>query len=56
MEKIKVEHHTSASMGIVWFLGWLFTIGFLHLGFPKAVFAFLLWAYYLGVHFSRLGY
>ncbi|HTV64642.1 MAG TPA: hypothetical protein VMD98_03510 [Bryocella sp.] len=54
MEKVKVEHHSF--MGGLWVLGWLFTIGFLHLGFPKAVFAILIWAYYLGVHFSHLGY
>lgn len=51
MEKIKVEYHTFPS---IWVLGWLFTIGFLRLAFPKAVFALLLWAYYLGVHFSHL--
>lgn len=50
MEKIKIEQQTFPG---VWFLGWLFTIGFLKLGFPKAVFAILLWAYYLGVHFSH---
>ena len=33
---------------------WLFTIGFLHLGFWKAVLAILLWPYYLGVHFGAL--
>jgi hypothetical protein len=51
MEKIKVEHHSF--MGGFWVLGWLFTLGFLHLGFPKAVFAILIWAYYLGEHFSH---
>jgi hypothetical protein len=54
MEKAKIEHHTF--MGSVWVLGWLFTIGFLHLGFTKAVFAILLWAYYLGVHFSHVAH
>ena len=51
MGKIKVEHHAFPG---VWLLGWLFTIGFLHLGFPKAVFALVLWSYYLGVHFSHV--
>ena len=54
MEKIKIEHHTF--MGTVWFLGWLFTIGYLHLSFPRAVFALLLWSYYLGVHFSHFAH
>jgi hypothetical protein len=54
MEKIKVEHHSFT--GGFWVLGWLFTIGFLHLGFPKAIFAILIWAYYLGEHFSRVAH
>ena len=53
MEKLKIEQHSFPS---VWLLGWLFTIGFLRLGFVKAVFALLLWAYYLGAHFRGLGH
>lgn len=45
--KIRVKQHTFT--GSLWFAAWLFTIGFLHLGFWKAVFAILLWPYYLGV-------
>jgi uncharacterized membrane protein len=52
MERIRIEHHTF--MGTLWIVAWLFTIGFLHLGFWKGVFAILLWLYYLGVHFSLL--
>ena len=52
MEKIKIEQHTFG--GTLWLTGWLFTIGFLHLDFQKGVFAILLWAYYLGVHFRTL--
>ena len=37
--------------GPLWFGGWLFTIGFLKLALTKAVFALLLWPYYLGVNF-----
>jgi uncharacterized membrane protein len=51
MEKIKIEQHTFLS---AWFAGWLFTIGFLHLGFWKGVLAIVLWAYYLGLHFRLL--
>lgn len=36
------------SVGSLWFIGWLFTIGFTHLSFWKAVFALLVWPYYLG--------
>ena len=35
MQKIRIEQHTF--MGTVWFAGWLFTIGFLHLAFWKGV-------------------
>lgn len=49
--KIRVEQHTFT--GGVWVAAWLFTIGFLHLTFWRGVLAFLLWPYYLGVHFSR---
>lgn len=52
MEKIRIEQHTF--MGSVWIGGWLFTIGFLHLGFWQGVFAVVVWPYYLGVHFSAL--
>jgi hypothetical protein len=38
----------------VWIGGWLFTIGFLHLIFLKAVAAILLWPYFLCVTFGGL--
>ncbi len=34
--------------GPVWLIGWLFTIGFVHLSFVKAVLAVLIWPYYFG--------
>ena len=52
MQKIKIEQHTFT--GSAWCAAWLFTIGFLHLGFWKGVLALLLWPYYLGSHFSAL--
>lgn len=39
-------------IGPVWCMGWLFTIGYTHLSFGKAVLALALWPYYLG---SALG-
>jgi len=36
------------SWGPIWFMGWLFTIGFAHLGFWKAVLALLVWPYFIG--------
>ena len=36
-------------IGPLWFGGWLFTIGYLHLQMPTLLFALALWPYYLGV-------
>lgn len=52
MDKIKIENHTLS--GGLWFIGWLFTIGFLHLSFGQGVLAVVIWPYYLGEHFSLL--
>jgi hypothetical protein len=38
--------------GIIWFIGWLFTIGFLNLGFWTGALAIVIWPYYLGVAFQ----
>lgn len=46
MKKVGFEQH--CSMGIFWFIGWLFTIGFLHLAFWKGVLALVIWPYYIG--------
>ena len=50
--RIKIEQHTLT--GGLWCAAWLFTIGFLHLTFWKAVLAILVWPYYIGVAFSAL--
>ncbi len=52
MSKIQIEQH--GGIGIVWCIGWLFTIGFLGLSFWQGVFAILIWPYFIGVHFSPL--
>ena len=36
-------------MGIIWFIGWLFTISFAKLAFWHAVLGIVVWPYYLGV-------
>jgi hypothetical protein len=36
----------------LWAIGWLFTVGYVHLSLAKGFLAILLWPYYLGV---RLG-
>jgi hypothetical protein len=46
-ERIRIEQHSVA--GLLWFAGWLFTIGFLHLSFWKGVLALVLWPYYVGI-------
>jgi hypothetical protein len=45
MQKIKVE---SGTAGIIWFVGWLFTIGYANLTFWQGVLGLLVWPYYLG--------
>lgn len=47
---VKVETH--GSLGVLWCIGWLFTVGFLHHGFWKGALALLIWPYFLGAHFS----
>lgn len=42
----------SLSLGGLWFTFWLFSIGFLKMGFFQGIFALLLWPYYLGLHFA----
>jgi len=48
MERIKIVEQNSF-MGTVWFGGWLFTVGYLHLLFWQGLLAVVLWPYYLGV-------
>ena len=49
--RINVQAHSG--LGIVWFIGWLFTIGFLQLHFWKGLLALVVWPYYLGVFFHK---
>lgn len=41
--------HVDTGMGIIWFIGWLFTIAYVKLAFWPAVLAMIVWPYYLGV-------
>lgn len=55
-EEVKVtckSTHSGTIMGSAWFIGWLFTIGFLRLAFWKGLLALIVWPYYLGVHFHK---
>ena len=51
-DKIKIEQHSLG--GTLWFGGWLFTLGFLKLGFWKGVWALFVWPYFLGTTASAV--
>ncbi len=45
-ERIKIEQ---SSLGFsIWMTGWLFTIGFVDLGFRQGFFAIVIWPWYIG--------
>jgi len=46
MQKILIEKN--GTMGILWIIGWLFTIGYLHLGFWPGALALIIWPYHIG--------
>lgn len=52
MDKIRIENHGFG--GMVWLGAWLFTLGYLHLGFWKGILAIVVWPYFLGVGLSPL--
>jgi len=52
MEKIKIEQHSFTAFS--WFAAWMFTVGFLHLAFWKAVLALVIWPYHIGVYVSSI--
>jgi len=49
------EHHghshggggAGATGGVLWFAGWLFTIGFVNLAWWKVILALVMWPYFL---------
>jgi hypothetical protein len=49
---VRGKMEVAGLVGPMWVIGWLFTIGFAHLSFSKALWALVLWPYYLG---SALG-
>jgi hypothetical protein len=50
MERIHITQHTS--LGALWFAGWLFTIGYLHLDFLRGLLGLVVWPYFLGSHLA----
>ena len=52
VEKSKAQSiyvNTTGSLGILWIIGWLFTISFAKLVWWKALLGLLLWPYFLGL-------
>lgn len=52
MDKIKIDQH--GSVGMLWIIGWIFSIGLFHLSFWRAILALLIWPYHIGVLVSTL--
>ena len=50
MDKIRIEQHTSN--GMLWFIGWLFTIGYLRLNFWMGLLGLFVWPYFMGGHMA----
>jgi len=46
IERIKIENHVFP--GALWFIGWLFSIGFVQLSFWQGVLGLVIWPFYLG--------
>jgi hypothetical protein len=47
--------HAEYSLGPLWFIGWLFTIGYVHMPFFwKGVLALIIWPYYLGNYLGSI--
>ncbi len=51
-KKIRIEQHSG--LGLLWFAGWLFSIGYLELSFWKGLVAIIVWPYFLGVDIAVL--
>ena len=51
-QRIRIEQH--GGLGLIWLAGWLFTIGYLELGFWRGVLALVVWPYYLGVDMAAI--
>jgi hypothetical protein len=51
-QRIRIEQHSG--LGLIWFAGWLFTLGYLDLSFWRGVLALFVWPYFLGVDLAAL--
>jgi hypothetical protein len=41
---------SGAAGGVIWFIGWLFTIGFAQLVWWKIILGIVVWPLFLGMH------
>jgi len=48
----RVKISQQSGFGMIWFIGWLFTIGYLKLGFWMGLLGIIVWPYFLGSHFA----
>jgi hypothetical protein len=49
-DRIRIEQHSAT--GLLWIVGWLFTIGYLKLAFWQGALALVIWPFYLGSAFA----
>lgn len=47
---VRITQH--GGLGMAWFIGWLFTIGYLQQGFWQGLLGLFVWPYFLGAHFA----
>ena len=52
MSNRNIRIETRSGLGMAWFVGWLFTVGFLSKGFWGGVLALIVLPYMLGNHFQ----
>jgi hypothetical protein len=48
-ERKPIQVEVGGLVGIIWFIGYLFTLAFAQLVWWQALFALLIWPYYLGL-------
>lgn len=48
-ESKRIHVDLGSLTGMIWLIGWMFTIAFAHLGFWYSVAGIFLWPYYLGM-------
>ena len=54
MSNRSITIQQQSGLGMLWFIGWLFTIGYLDLSFWRGVLAIIVWPYFLGADLAVL--